>query len=104
MKLLLLLFLMMCFNSIASNTYIDNKLEVKDTINVQLIIKLDGERLDSALVEINGLKFISDSNGLINLKIETGVYELKITKDEHIQLFDVTIGDKTGFIILDIKT
>lgn len=99
----LFLFIIISLNSMFSSAYTYNKLEKYEEKNVQIIIKIDGSNLDSAVVEINDLKFISDSNGVVNLKIETGEYEVKVVKGEYIELFDVVINDKTGFIILNIK-
>lgn len=77
-----------------------NFLELKP---IPVIVTINGQKSDSAIVEVGGEKFYTDKNGLTNLNLEVGVYEVKVSKGEHVQLFDVVINDNTSFMILEIE-
>lgn len=74
-----------------------------DKSDIQFVIKLNGVVVDSAVVQVSNKNFISDSQGLVNLKLPPGSYDVIVIKNDIVQMFDVVINEKTSLIVLDIK-
>ena len=84
---------------------INLSLFAKDDFNkvTQILITINGQKIESVLVEVDGRKLFTNEEGFVYVDLEAGKYEVKVIKDDHIQLFDIKVKDSTGFIQLKVE-
>lgn len=71
--------------------------------DIQLVVKMNGSVVDSAIVEIADQRLISDKLGIVNCNLIPGKYEVMVLKDDFIQLFEIRVTDTTNLIMLNIN-
>ena len=84
---------------------INLSLFAKDDFNkvTQILITLNGQKIESVLVEVDGRKLFTNEEGFVYVDLKPGKYEVKVIKDDHIQLFDIKVNDSNGFIQLKVE-
>lgn len=84
---------------------INLSLFAKDDFNkvTQILITINGQKIESVLVEVDGRKLFTNEEGFVYVDLKPGKYEVKVVKDDHIQLFDIKVNDSTGFIQLKVE-
>lgn len=69
----------------------------------QILITINGVKVESVLVELDGRKLFTNEEGFVYVDLKPGKYEVKVIKDDHIQLFDIKVNDNTSFIQLKVE-
>ena len=69
----------------------------------KISITINGEKVESVLVEVDGRKLFTNEEGFVYVDLEPGKYKVKVVKDKHTQLFDIKVNDSTGFIQLKVE-
>lgn len=90
----IILFLIINISLFANNDF--NKV-------TQILVTINGDKVESVLVEVDGRKLFTNELGFVYVDLKPGKYEVKIIKDDHIQIFDIKINDNTGFIQLKVE-
>ena len=69
----------------------------------QILVTVNGEKVESVLVEVDGRKLFTNEEGFVYVDLKPGKYEVKVVKDDHIQLFDIKGRNRNGFIQLKVE-
>jgi hypothetical protein len=72
---------------------INLSLFAKDDFNkvTQILITINGQKIESVLVEVDGRKLFTNEEGFVYVDLKPGKYEVKVIKDDNIQLFDIKL-------------
>ena len=84
---------------------INLSLFAKDDFNkvTQILITINGQKVESVLVEVDGRKLFTNEEGFVYVDLKPGKYEVKVIKDDNIQLFDIKVKNRNGFIQLKVE-
>ena len=84
---------------------INLSLFAKDDFNkvTQILITINGQKIESVLVEVDGRKLFTNEEGFVYVDLKPGKYEVKVIKDDNIQLFDIKVKNRNGFIQLKVE-
>lgn len=84
---------------------INLSLFAKDDFNkvTQILITINGQKIESVLVEVDGRKLFTNEEGFVYVDLKPGKYEVKVIKDDNIQLFDIKVKNRNEFIQLKVE-
>ena len=84
---------------------INLSLFAKDDFNkvTQILITINGLKIESVLVEVDGRKLFTNEEGFVYVDLKPGKYEVKVIKDDNIQLFDIKVKNRNEFIQLKVE-